>query len=93
MSNFILSPTEALMFACTCWSKSKYVLRRASTDSAGLSVLFDLMPMLIFTEPCVFSCTPPGPNTLSSGPNPNCISRKLNGSFLFSSADKLLRAL
>ena len=58
-------------------------VNRAATESAGLSVLLLFTPILMLSEPVVFSCTPPGPNTDSNGPRPNCISKKLNGWFFF----------
>ena len=55
MLNFMRSPTLALMVAWIFWSKSKNVLRREVSDSEGLSVLFDVIPILTCTLPWVFS--------------------------------------
>ena len=79
MLNFSRSPTDAATVACIFWLKSKYVLRRAVSDSAGLSVLLDFMPMSICTEPCVFRLTPPGPNIFSNGPRAKFMSSMSNG--------------
>ena len=90
MLNFSLSPTEAAIVACIFWSKSKNVLRRERTGSAGLSVLLLLMPIDTCMEPWVVSLTPPGPNTFSSGPSEKFMSKMLNACFsLFSNISAL----
>ena len=68
MLKFMRSPTLAAIVAWIFWSKSNNVLRRFFTGSEGLSLLFDLIPILICTEPWVLSDTPPGPKIFSSGP-------------------------
>jgi hypothetical protein len=51
---------------------------RKRSDNEGLSTLLVTIPKTSSAEPCVFSCTPPGPNTFSAGPNLKLISAKLN---------------
>ena len=59
-------------------SKSNPVVFLLLAARAGLSTFFMFTPIFSSALPCVFSCTPPGPNIFSAGPRSKCMSVKSN---------------
>ena len=71
---FNLSPTLPFTLTCIFSSKSKMLLFLDRSVRLGFSMYWCLKPKSNSADPCIFSCTPPGPNTLSAGPMLNFMS-------------------